>query len=200
MDTVDRAPPAVLLLAAGYGRRFGADKTLAPWRDGTPLALVTLRNILQGGGRVMVVLRPEQRELARLLQPYPVGWVRSAQCRQGIGASLAVGVEATASAGGWLVALADMPDIRPQTYRTALRYLAQAPEGALCAPHYLGVRGNPVGFGRAWFGALRAQSGDCGARDLLQRQLARVRLLDCDDRGVLRDVDQPDDLPQDTAA
>ena len=109
-----------------------------------------------------------------------------------MGASLACGVQATANAKGWLVALADMPWITPATIA---RVAAAVADGALlAAPFHAGERGHPVGFGAACYAQLAALTGDEGAKSVIAAHRDRVARIDVDDRGVLRDVDAPADL------
>ena len=189
------APLAALLLAAGSARRFGSDKLLAPLADGTPVALAAARAIQAGmppGAALVAVIRPEQTTLAKLLRA--AGWqvVQSPQAALGMGHSLAAGVEASREAGGWLIALADMPFIQPQSIAAVAAALASgAPLAASC---YLSQRGHPVGFGAAYREELLALDGDAGARHLIQRDRAQLRTLEVDDPGVLLDVDTPEDL------
>lgn len=184
-----------LLLAAGSGRRFGGDKLLATLGDGTPLVVASAGALLAAGCAVLAVVRPGAAGagVTGLLASLPGVRVRAcARAADGLGASLACGVAASPRAAGWLVALGDMPAIRPATIARVLATLA---DGApIVAPALQGRRGHPVGFGAAFRDALLACHGDQGARDLLAREAARLTLIDVDDPGVLCDVDHPTDL------
>jgi molybdenum cofactor cytidylyltransferase len=109
-----------------------------------------------------------------------------------MGVSLAEGVRAASDAHGWVVALADMPYIRPDTVRVIARALAEG--AAIAAPAYRGARGHPVGFARRFFDELSALRGDAGAREILHAHPDWVTLYEVDDPGVLRDIDEPSDL------
>jgi molybdenum cofactor cytidylyltransferase len=109
-----------------------------------------------------------------------------------MGYTLAHGVARTRDAAGWVVALADMPRIRPATI-IAIRD-ALAAGAAIAAPVYRGERGHPVGFSSALGGELVALSGDSGAKAVLQRHGNAIVLIDCDDPGVVLDIDQKSDL------
>jgi molybdenum cofactor cytidylyltransferase len=114
------------------------------------------------------------------------------KAERGMGASLAHGVAQARGADGWVVALADMPRIQPETVKSVISALQQ---GALiAAPVYKGERGHPVGFGAALRDELLALDGDQGARALLERHRDSVRLIDCDDPGILIDIDRKSDL------
>lgn len=181
-----------LLLAAGQGRRFGADKLLQPLADGTPVAVAAARALKSACPDSLAVLRPEQDVLAALLEAEGLTVVRCAAARYGMGHSLAAGVAASADTDGWLVVLADMPCIGVPT----LRRVAEAVAGgaALAAPTYAGRRGHPVGLAARWKDALLALEGDEGARAILRQHAALLQTLETDDPGVLQDVDTPADL------
>ena len=109
-----------------------------------------------------------------------------------MGETLAHAVRATRDAEGWIVALADMPFIRPETIRSVAERLAAG--AAIVAPRYRGQRGHPVGLAARYRAELEALTGDEGARAILKRDAGLVDFVDCDDPGVLRDIDEPKDL------
>ncbi|MBI2508985.1 MAG: nucleotidyltransferase family protein, partial [Betaproteobacteria bacterium] len=52
----------------------------------------------------------------------------------------------------------------------------------------------PVGFGAKLRDELLALGGDQGARAVLERHRDAVKLIECDDAGVLYDIDRKSDL------
>lgn len=185
-------PPAALLLAAGAASRFGGGKLLHPMDDGIAIAAHSARHLIAAGLQVTAVLRPGDDALAALLAQQGCRVTVCADATQGMGHSLAHGVQVTASAGGWIVALADMPRVKTETIgRIARELIAGA---GIVVPVYQGDRGHPVGFGRRFLDELRMLSGDSGARALVQRNQALVKRVDCDDAGILFDVDRRSDL------
>lgn len=197
-----RARPVAVLLAAGRGRRFDASgrslKLLAPIASGplagTPLAAAAARPLLATLGRVIAVVRPaadeNQARLHALLAAAGCELVVSAEAESGMGHSIAAGVAASRDAGGWLLALADMPAVRPESIAAVAQAIADG--AASAAPVFAGTRGHPVGFAARLGPALIALSDDTGARSVLARH--PPRLIEVDDPGVLRDVDTPADL------
>lgn len=188
---MNATPPLALLLAGGESRRFGADKLLVPI-GGEPLGLVAARVYLAAGLETHAILRPEQATLAAALEDSGVVVHRSEHCRAGMGHSLAAGIAAAPWAGGWLVGLADMPWLKPDTVRAVADALLAG--AYLAAPRVDGRRGHPVGFSAGCGVALKFLQGDEGARALLAEAGPRLMLIDCADRGALRDVDLPQDL------
>lgn len=181
-----------ILLAAGRSTRFGGDKLLYPLADGTPLALASAWSLQAALPRVVAVVDTRNCPLRTLLAAAGIEIVAAPLADAGMGTSLASGVAATRDATGWIVALADMPFISPATVaRVHAALLAGAP---LAAPAYEGRRGHPVGFAARFRENLLTLRGDAGARHLLHEQREMLALLACDDPGVLRDIDTPEDL------
>lgn len=195
------ARPVGLLLAAGLGTRFDPSgrrlKLLEPVasgpRAGLPMALAAARPLLEILDEVIAVVRPpdhpHQRALHRLLESAGCRLVICDRAADGMGASLACGVQASsAGAGaGWLVALADMPSIETNTVRLVVAALERGEPTA--APYYHGQRGHPVGFSTQCCTELLALEGDAGARVVLARH--PPCRIEVEDAGVVHDVDAP---------
>lgn len=187
-----------ILLAAGSSSRFGGDKLAAPLVDGTPLVLASAQTLLAAGCDVLAVVRDADVGPGALLAGVPGIEVRACpQAALGLGHSLAFGVRNSDSADAWVVALADMPFVRPATVARVAVALTRG--ASLVAPVFARRRGHPVGFARDWQAQLVALTGDAGARSLLARHAGALTLLDTDDPGVLRDVDRIADLAKRSA-
>lgn len=183
---------AGILLAAGSGSRFGGDKLLHPLPDGVAIAAHAARNLLASGLNVTAVVRSGDFPLADMLEQEGCYVTMCAEAAQGMGVSLAHAVRGERGAAGWVVALADMPRIRPETIRRIAKAIAA--EAAIAAPSYRGTRGHPVAFAARFGAELAALTGDSGARSLLEREREALVLVDCDDPGVLLDIDRRADL------
>ena len=181
---------AALLLCGGAARRFGADKLLA---GREPLAARAARNLIAATGRALAVIPPGGPRLRAVLEAVGCEVLETGRTGGGLGASLAAAVEATGHADAWIVALGDMPAIRAGTI-ASVRQALEA--GALIAAPWDGRerRGHPVGFAGALRGELLALTGDVGAREVIARHAAEVRLVATDDAGIFVDIDTPHDL------
>lgn len=183
-----------ILLAAGFSRRFGAaDKLMHALADGTPLALAAARNLLQAAPASIAVVRPDNKALRQLLTAAGLEVVVCGEHEVQMGDSLAAAVRhAGHCSDGYLVALADMPFIQPPTIAAVAQALVDG--AAIARPAYRGQPGHPVGFAARFGDALASVGGDEGARSIVSRHRQAVKLLECDDPGVLRDIDTPADL------
>ena len=181
-----------ILLAAGASQRFGADKLTHILPDGDLVAVRACRNLLAGTDKVVVVLRPGGEVLAIQLQAEGAEVRICTNAEQGMSASLVFGIQTCPEAAGWLIALADMPWIMPMTIRKVADALRLGARIAL--PCWQGRRGHPVGFSHALGPELFALSGDVGAKAVIQSNIELIHIIDCDDPGVLQDIDRPEDL------
>jgi molybdenum cofactor cytidylyltransferase len=183
---------AAILLAAGAGKRFGGEKLLHPLDDGVAIAAHAARNLLAVTPDVIAVVRWGDFPLYEMLEQEGCQVTMFQGAARGMGATLAHGVGEARGADGWVIALADMPRISPDTIR---KVVAALEEGALiAAPVYQGERGHPVGFGSKLRDELVALDGDHGARAVLDRHREAVKLIECEDRGVLYDIDRKADI------
>ncbi|MDO8314771.1 MAG: nucleotidyltransferase family protein [Rugosibacter sp.] len=181
-----------ILLAAGRSQRFGTDKLMHPLAADLPMACVSAAHLQCVLPHTLAVVRPDQFSLIKQFAAQGIQTVTLAQTDGGMGLSIAAGIAATHSACGWLIALADMPFIQSETIAQVLASLQCG--SAITAPLYQGRRGHPVGFSAAFGESLRALHGDIGARDLLMQHRNKIKLITCDDPGVLADIDTPADL------
>jgi len=181
-----------ILLAAGSARRFGAHKLLHPLPDGVAIGVAAASALLRAMPDVIAVVQPEDHALIDTFTQLGMKVVQNTRADEGMGTSLAAGVNATSSADGWLIALADMPWIQSATITALVNQLNNG--ASMIAPAYQGQRGHPVGFSARWQQPLRALSGDKGARGLIENYPDELELLTTGDAGVLKDIDHPQDL------
>ena len=185
-----------LILAAGAGRRFGADKRQALLPTGKTLLEATLSVLCPAAPLPLLVLRPGEAAPAPFQEHVRV--VPSPHWAQGQGHSLAAGAGAwsPAEAPWLLIALGDMPYLQPETLTTLERACADlrgAPGPApLVAPSFQGQRGHPVAVPARLRPAALALTGDEGLKKLFATE--PVVLIPSEDPGVCRDVDHPRDL------
>ena len=181
-----------LLLAAGSATRFGSDKLRHGLPHGVSIAGQAARNLRTAVSRVVAVTKPGADELLHQLKTEGCEIVVCENAAEGMGASLACAARAAGRAGGYLVALADMPFARASSI-AAVRDALEA-GAALAAPYFRSRRGHPVGIAGTFFEELISLRGDEGAKHLLAAHAARMVKIPVGDPGVIRDIDTPEDL------
>lgn len=181
-----------LLLAAGSASRFGSDKMQHVLVHGVPVAVQSARHLKAAVDRVVAVVRPGAEDTRRALEAEGCEVATCADAREGMGASLACGARAAGDVDGYLVALGDMPFVRPSSIAAVRDALAGG--APLAAPYFHGRRGHPVGISGRFRAELEACTGDEGAKQLLAGRAADMVKIPVGDPGVIRDIDQPSDL------
>ncbi len=185
-------PSLAIVPAAGAAERFGAEKLLAPVGD-RPLIEQTVRSLLAGGvERAVVVIAPDAAELRHVLERIDHVTVAVNRARErGMISSIQAGLrEAT---GDPIVVLpGDMPYVEPATVASLLRRHAEA--GAIVSPRFRGKRGHPVVIPAAFRDEILAAGEGQTLHDVLRAHAGQRVDMDVYDRGVVRDVDVPEDL------
>ncbi len=199
-----------IVLAAGQSERFVGQKGMALLPEGLPMAVRSALNLRAVLAEVICVVRPGDDALQAALATHGCSIIVAEQAAQGMSASLQAGLRAAPTAAGWLVALADMPLIKRQTYQQLLAAFSSGSETAqaqIIVPytHREPVQrraagetaltpGHPVIFPACYRPDLMALRGDRGARSVLRRYAHAVRCIQVDDPGVLQDFDTPSDF------
>lgn len=186
-----------ILLAAGFSRRFGAtDKLMHPLADGRPVGLAAARNLVRAVPAAIAIVRPENRELGELFEAAGLHVLTCTGHEREMADSLAAAVRFSSrfaeASDGFVIALGDMPFIRPQTIADVAGRLALG--ASIAVPVYQGKRGHPVAFSAKFRGDLEALHGDAGARSILKRYRDEICTLECDDPGILADIDTLSDV------
>lgn len=186
-----------LLLAAGRGRRFDAtgarNKLLARLPGGEPVVAASARTLLSILPDVIAVVAPSDGGVADVLRALGCRVAVCLDADSGMAASLVHGLRASLpDAQSWVVALGDMPHVRPSTVAALVDALEKGADIAI--PVFDGRRGNPVAFSSRHLPALLALTGDQGARGIVRAN--PVCEVDAGDPGVLLDIDTLSDLPK----
>jgi molybdenum cofactor cytidylyltransferase len=163
-----------------------------PLKDGIPVAAHAARNLIGADLSVIAVVRTGDGAVGELLEREHCRVTFCADAVHGMGHTLAHGVAQAPEASGWVIALGDMPRVKPDTIRLVVAALRAGAK--IAVPFHEGRRGLPVGFASELGAELRALRGDTGARELLERHRDAIVRIACDDPGILLDVDTKADL------
>ncbi|MBI2526919.1 MAG: nucleotidyltransferase family protein [Candidatus Rokubacteria bacterium] len=183
---------AGIVLAAGLSRRMGQAKLFLDW-GGRPLIRRTVERVASSGlDDILVVVGPAPSDIEAALEGLGARLVVNAHPEAGQAGSIEAGIRAlvpgTAAA---LVALGDQPTVPGEVIPALLRAFRESGR-PVAAPRYRGARGNPVLFSAALFSELLALGGDQGGRCVVDRDPARVTLVDFD-LPMPEDLDTPGD-------
>jgi molybdenum cofactor cytidylyltransferase len=181
---------SAIVPAAGLSRRFGGpNKLLQPWGDSTVVgSVVTV--LRECGLPVLVVTGREAELVAETVAPSPT--VFNNKFEEGLGTSIACGVQAALESDGYLIVLGDMPSLRADVVRKLLEEFETSAFDSILAPAYADEPdrpGHPVLFSAAYYPLLVSLVGDHGARSIAQANPDKVRIILVP--GCLEDIDEP---------
>ena len=186
-----------ILLAAGFSRRFSyTNKLMHPLSDGRPIGLTAAQNLMQAIPTTIAIVRPDNQRLGELLTAAGAKVLTCTEHEQEMADSLSAAVRFSAgfaeSSDGFVIALADMPFIRPETILGVANKLLSG--ASIVVPTYHEQRGHPVAFSAKFRSALENLHGDEGARSILKKHQDEIHALECDDPGILADIDTLADI------
>ena len=183
---------AAIVLAAGLSRRMGRPKLLLDLQ-GKPVIRHTVERVIAGGcAPVLVVVGPAHEALRRALDGLAVRFVVNPTPEAGQSSSVRAGIEAVpAEATTVLIALGDQPGLLLDVI-SRLQQAIGAPGKRIAAPRYADGLGNPVLFAAAVFPELLTLSGDRGARSVVEKDPARLAIVDVA-APMPSDLDTPED-------
>ncbi|KQP41134.1 hypothetical protein ASF44_30280 [Pseudorhodoferax sp. Leaf274] len=187
--------PVVVVLAAGRGTRFNADRTkLLALLRGKPVVAHAIDCARRSHLPLKIVLANDAPRtlidaVSILVEARDIVW--NANSALGVTHSIACGLAAAPDAANWIVLPGDMPNVQPDDVRAVLRALDE-PDVLAARPTHAGEPGYPVGLSRRlgidWSGSVAS------AGPLLLKALAHARrIADCSP-GVVQDVDTVADL------
>ncbi|MGV3651351.1 MAG: nucleotidyltransferase family protein [Devosia sp.] len=161
---------ALVVLAAGLSRRYGAgNKLLHPFR-GKPL----VAHVAELGAGLPVKARiavcpPDAQALEEIFTDLGFAIARNRDPAAGQASSLACGISTAAGTGAKaaIVCLGDMPNVTAGHLGALLGALRNAGGGEISCSVADGVRMPPVAMKARRFGDFAALSGDKGGRELL---------------------------------
>lgn len=169
---------ACVLLASGFGRRFGSNKLLYEW-DGIPLYLHALNMLRQlsnrriDGQKIRILVVSQYNEIEEEANSLGVQAVHNPDAAEGISASVRYGTQAVEDAEWIAFFTADQPYLCAET---VFHFLDAAIHSGASMASVIssGKPGNPTLFHRMWRNDLAQLTGDIGGRTIMKRYPEQV--------------------------
>ena len=192
----------ILVLAAGKSSRFGSDKLMATMADNQPMIAHSLEPLLilakQFQLELCVITRADNQPLINYLTTAGINYSLCPDAHLGMGHSIAYGIKSHQNWQGWMIALADMPNINLELLTSLLETIQCNPD-AIIRPAFTRdgktKPAHPVYFPQQYGFQLSQLTGDKGAREIIKQQKLVTQL----DGGIiaesiLMDMDTPESL------
>jgi molybdenum cofactor cytidylyltransferase len=180
-----------IVLAAGKSERMGRPKALLPLRGKTFLENILAAIASATVEETCVVVGHHRDEIERLVKP-SARIVFNPDYEQGMITSLQAGIRSLPlRTSGALLCLVDHPLVDSETIELLVRNVGP---DRIVVPTFEGRRGHPVLFGSRILQEILALSASQGANIVVQKDPSRVVQVSVNSRGILVDVDTPEDF------
>ena len=186
---------AIILLAAGLGRRFGGEKLLAEW-NGKYIYQYAVDCISYLETNCVKIVVTRQREIQDYAKAAGLTVVLNSEPELGIAHSIQLGMERLekeiTSVDGILFAVCDQPAMK----RSTLQTMIDGYKGGILVSETAGHMGNPVIFSIRYAEELKTLKGDTGGRQIIQRFMKDVCYFHIKDKIEMFDVDFRENLEE----
>ena len=190
-----------LLLAAGQGSRFGGHKLRHVLENGIAMGLQSALNLKQIVDEVVCIVRPDDDVLINMFKEHGMSVIENPDHLTGLSSSIRMGIQSRSDADYWLIALGDMPYIKPDTYKSLASKIKnestkESHHRQIIRPFLKGTQvpkkaGHPVAFPNRYKKQLLALTGDKGAGPLFKKESINndIHWLPVEDEGIRFDID-----------
>jgi CTP:molybdopterin cytidylyltransferase MocA len=187
---------AAVILAAGRSSRMGAFKPLLPFGPDTVIERV-ISTVREAGVETLRVVVGWQADLLiPVLERSGVPWVKNERFEEGMYASIQAGVRSLpAGVSAFFLLPGDMPLVRAATLSRLIAEWDQRPGGILY-PCHEGRRGHPPLIASSYIPEILRETPLGGLRVLLGRHAQEARDIECEDPGILVDLDTREEYRQ----
>jgi molybdenum cofactor cytidylyltransferase len=191
-----QARVAAIVLAAGRSLRMKGQNKLLAKVNGQPMVRrVTEAALAARISHVVAVTGHQEDEVRACLKGLPLSLVSNPRYAEGLSTSLKAGLHALPhDIDAAIVLLGDMPMISPEQIDRLIGAFDPEEGRSIIVPTDEGKRGNPVLWGKRFFGQILAIEGDVGARHLIGENMDQVFEVELGDDAILTDIDKPEDL------
>lgn len=186
---------AGIVLAAGFGKRFGDSPKLLARLGGVSLLERALQAYSEANVAELLVVVAPDLDVAGMAARYQARVVRNHDRAAGQSASLRAGLTALSpGAVAAVFGVADQPFLTGEVIRSLVGEF-HVSGGPIVVPRYAGQPGSPVVFARRYFARLLQIQGDLGGRSLIGGAPPQdVRTVNFTDPMLGLDIDTPEDL------
>lgn len=184
-----------LIMAAGNSSRFGSPKQLLKWKNSNLLQHAIETANESNVSKVFVVLGANYDQILEMIDTSSVEVVRNPSWKNGLGNSIAFGVNSVIQevpkTEGILIMLADQPLIDSDYLNGMIDKFKEGKNQIISTTYKNNKQGVPVIFDKAFFNELIQLNNDDGAKQVIKKHMANVVAVKHDNNCV--DIDTFED-------
>ena len=205
---------AMIMLAAGNSRRFGANKLLYEI-DGIPMYrhvleqlddtkkkieniyseysdIVQLNNLYRNNiaAKIIcdIIVITQYDAIAEAVKTKGISVLYNPHPEDGISSSVKIGLNASLDADAVLFTVSDQPWLTSETICELIHVFLNTSKGIACVSCQ-GKMGNPCIFGRKYYNELLSLEGDKGGKKVIMKHLDDTQVYEIEEGRELEDID-----------
>ena len=205
---------AMIMLAAGNSRRFGANKLLYEI-DGIPMYrhvleqlddtkkkieniyseysdIVQLNNLYRNNITAKIICNiiviTQYDAIAEAVKTKEIQVLYNPHPEDGISSSVKIGLNASLDADAVLFTVSDQPWLTSETICELIHVFLNTSKGIACIS-YQGKMGNPCIFDRKYYNELLSLEGDKGGKKVIMKHLDDTQVYEIEEGRELEDID-----------
>lgn len=184
----------IILLASGYGRRFGGNKLVYSF-EGRTLFGTALDNALALGESLPdyidnVRAVSQYDEIKRICCEKGAEYIHNPHSGEGISASVRIGTQSCTPDNSVMLMVCDQPYMCPESLKGLVLEYISSQCGIACFTDGRGNISNPAVFSPLYRAELLSLKGDRGGKGIIKRHIDDAVLVPVDDKELM-DIDTP---------
>jgi CTP:molybdopterin cytidylyltransferase MocA len=184
----------IVILASGKSSRMSGHDKLMREIDGVPMLVRCVRMAAATKHQVFATIPGPSHARYAALKKEPVTCFDVPESAEGIGGTLRGVVRRLPPCSGFMIVLADLPELETRDLVSVIEAQQQFPENLIwCGSTKDGRIGHPILFDAALRKEFATLKGDIGAKSIIQKRIDFLHCVPLEGDRSLRDVDTEDD-------
>lgn len=191
-----KANVGIVVLAAGQGRRAGANKLMVEDKSGEPLFMRAVKAAISSNARpVFVITGYRHEDMEEWLDKYDVNVLYNPSYAAGIKTSISLGLKAVpASCDGAILLPADMPNIKAADLNKLISKFDTKADKQICLMSSFGVKSNPVLWSKSLYDYADIVPENSQLRTVFVGHSDYIKTVEVKDKKKLLDINYPNDV------
>ncbi len=194
----DKADIGIIILAAGQGRRSGANKLMIEGKDGLPLFMHAVNAAITSNAKpVFVVTGYRHEELEEWLEKLDVNVLYNPSFASGIKTSIDMGLKSVpSSCDGAILLPADMPNITATDLNKLINKFDKKENRQLCLLTHKKIKHNPVLWSKSLYDKADLVPENSAFRVVFAEHADYTNVVEIKDKNKLLDVTYSNDVKE----
>lgn len=195
---IDKASVGIVILAAGQGRRSGANKLMVEDKDGLPMFMHAVNAAIASEARpVFIVTGYRNDEMEEWLEKIDINVLYNPAYASGIKTSISMGLKAIpSSCDGAILLPADMPYIGASELNKIIKKFDKTAEKQLCIFTNKGIKNNPILWSKSLFDKADIVPDNAKYRAVFVEHADYTNTVEIKDTKKLLDINYPNDIEE----